>query len=198
MHPPPAAPNYFFSSRDTPQSSQERLAALVVLILGALASRIHPGRPDHRLLLVVHDDVGRFPVIPPVGESRDHGDGVEALRFPELHHVLEGRLGSHRVTRVVFGPVKALARRARMHARLAWGAGNPTGRCSRISRPRSRRWLSPASWRLDPLTQDHSPGAVASTRTRNVLPPSQKPYTRLWKFCPLRSTQTSTSVYGFW
>ena len=33
----------------------------------------------------------------------------------------------------------------------------------------------PGSGGFEPLRQVHVPGAVASTRTRNVCPPSQKP-----------------------
>src|ERR1035438_9653365 len=35
--------------------------------------------------------------------------------------------------------------------------------------------FKPASETLEPLVHVHSPGAVASTRTRKVVPPSQKP-----------------------
>ena len=56
--------------------------------------------------------------------------------------------------------------------------------------------LRPVSAGVDPLLHFQVPGAVATTRTRNVWPPSQKPYTRLLKFGPASSTHTTTSVYG--
>ena len=46
----------------------------------------------------------------------------------------------------------------------------------------------PGSSGADPLAQVHVPGAVAIKRTRNVLPPSQKPKIRFLKPGPLRST----------
>ena len=60
---------------------------------------------------------------------------------------------------------------------------------------------SPTSFAwLEALVHVQAPGAVATTRTRNVglfaLCPSQKPQTFFANPGPLRSTQTSASVYG--
>ena len=77
--------------------------------------------------------------------------------------------------------------------RLAFSRFSASVHATARSRPRPP--LSPASsgW-FEPDRQRHSPGAVATNRTLNVRPPSQKPYTRRAKPGPSSSIQHSTSV----
>ena len=75
---------------------EERPAALVVHVLGAVGPELEPGRADGGLLRVVHDDVPGLAVGHPVRKRGDDVDPVEALRLAVADVVLEPRRGPDR------------------------------------------------------------------------------------------------------